>query len=91
MNIATFAYPVLLSFAKLSLAMTWPQLIIIGGFFSVACSFDTGHAKIEWYRFSGGKGISICFVESWVTYLEDALLALPGVHLSDSIHSSSLS
>src|SRR5712671_4116989 len=53
-------YPlVLLSFCKLSFETTCPQLIIIGGFCSVDWSLDTGHANTEWYRFSGGKGISI--------------------------------
>lgn len=33
-----------------SSAMTCPHGIIIGGFWSVACSFDTGHTKIEWKR-----------------------------------------
>ena len=52
--------PGLLNFVKLSLVMTWPHANIIGGLASVDCSFETGQAKIEWYLFSGGKGISIC-------------------------------
>ena len=47
------------SFCKLSLVTTCPQASIIGGFASVDCSLDTGQAKIEWYLFSGGSGISI--------------------------------
>lgn len=38
----------LLSFCKLSFVMTCAQDIIIGGFCSVDCSFDTGHVKMEW-------------------------------------------
>lgn len=41
-----------------SSAITCPQGIIIGGFWSVACSFDTGQTKIEWKRYDGGSGIS---------------------------------
>jgi hypothetical protein len=50
---------VLLSFCKASLEMTCPQAIIIGGFDSVDCSFDTRQVKMEWYLLSGGSGISI--------------------------------
>lgn len=41
-----------------SCAITCPHGIIIGGFSSVACSFDTGQTKIEWKRYWGGRGIS---------------------------------
>lgn len=57
-NVTTYPL-VLLNFCKLSFETTCPQFIIIGGFCSVDWSLDTGHAKTEWYRFSGGKGISI--------------------------------
>lgn len=40
--------------------MTCPHGIIIGGFWSVACSLETGQTKIEWKRYEGGKGISTC-------------------------------
>lgn len=48
------------SFVKLSLATACPQTSIIGGLAGVARILDTGHAKIEWYRRDGGRGISIC-------------------------------
>ncbi len=35
-------------FSSDSLAMTWPHGIIIGGFWSVPCSFETGQTKMEW-------------------------------------------
>lgn len=41
-----------------SFATTWPQGIIIGGFSSVDCSFDTGQTNMEWKWYDGGKGIS---------------------------------
>lgn len=50
---------VLTSLVKLSFATTCPHTIIIGGLLGVDCSFETGHAKIEWYLFSAGRGISI--------------------------------
>jgi len=40
----------LLSRRSDSSAMTCPHGIIIGGFWSVACSFETGQTKIEWKR-----------------------------------------
>lgn len=55
----------LLSFCKLSFEMTWPHVIIIGGFCSVDCSFETKQANIEWYLLSEERGISICMKESW--------------------------
>ena len=45
---------------RLSRAMTWPHGSSIGGFCAVDCSFETGHAKIEWYRYGSGSGISTC-------------------------------
>jgi hypothetical protein len=50
----------LLSLAKDSSAMTWPQGIIMGGFASVDCSLETGQTKIEWKWYVGGSGISTC-------------------------------
>ena len=38
----------LLSLSSDSLAMTCPHGIIIGGFWSVPCSFETGQTKMEW-------------------------------------------
>jgi hypothetical protein len=50
------------SFCKLSLQITCPHPIIIGGFSSVACSFETGQAKIEWNLVSSVKLISTYFL-----------------------------
>lgn len=38
----------LLSLSSDSCAITWPHGIIMGGFWSVVCSFETGQTKIEW-------------------------------------------
>lgn len=45
---------------RLSRAMTCPHGSSMGGFCAVDCSFETGHAKIEWYRYGSGSGISTC-------------------------------
>jgi hypothetical protein len=53
-------YPVVFaSRSMLSLQMTCPQAIIIGGFCALASSFETGHANTEWKRLAGGSGSSI--------------------------------
>lgn len=54
----------LLSLMRDSCAMTWPQGIIMGGFSSVVCSFETGQTKIEWNWYDGGRGISTCILIS---------------------------
>ena len=46
---ATHGVP-LASRCRLSRAMTWPHGKSMGGFCAVLCSFETGHAKIEWNR-----------------------------------------
>lgn len=60
--------PPLLRRPRLSLATTWPQGIIIGGFASVVCSLLTGHTKIAWKMNDRGKAIStgssFCVVHS---------------------------
>jgi hypothetical protein len=69
--------------------MTCPQVIIIGGFWSVAWSLDTGHAKTEWYRFSGGSGTSI-YAARWKVrgvIGKNSCMYIPAIHLLGSTRS----
>ena len=56
---ANYLFP-FASLLRASLEMTWPQTRRTGGFESLLCCLNIGHANMEWYLHSWPRSISTC-------------------------------